>query len=229
VLETRGKAAHGSFSGYAGENAIMKMVRILPIVEGFQGLPARLTDETKKLTNEMMKGYRQQYGHESLTMSNVLKEVTVNIGTIEGGSEDNIIPAYCKVKVDIRLPMGITPSEITDMIKKKIHTVDPSIRISWARSPQIVTESTYSSTNDLITQLLVKNSEEVTGVNPLYSFTSGGTDCRFWRKRGVPAVSYGPTVYGMGGVDEYITEKDLVITAKVQLGTIYDYLSRDNP
>lgn len=228
VLEATGKAAHGSFSGYVGENAIMKMVRILPLVESFQGMPAQLTDETKKLTEKVMKGYIQQYGHESKIMSNVLKEVTVNIGTIEGGSEDNIIPAYCKVKVDTRLPIGITPSEITEMMKKKIHTADPSIKISWARPPQIVTESTYSSTDDLITQLLAKNSEKITGVQPLYSFTSGGTDCRFWRKRGIPAVSYGPKVYGMGGVDEYITVDDLVTTTKVHLSTIYDYLSRDN-
>jgi succinyl-diaminopimelate desuccinylase len=76
--------------------------------------------------------------------------------------------------------------------------------------------------------LLAKNSKEITGVQPLYSFTSGGTDCRFWRKRGVPAVSYGPRVYGMGGADEYIMIDDLVKTAKVHIGTIYDYLSKDN-
>jgi succinyl-diaminopimelate desuccinylase len=229
VLEAEGKAAHGSFSGYVGENAIMKMVRILPFVEEFKGTPARFTDETRKLTEEVMKGYKQQYGHESETMSDVLKEVTINIGTINGGSEDNIVPAYCKVKVDTRLPIGITPSEITEMIKNKIHSVDPTIKVSWARPPQIVTESTYSDINERITQILANNSHEITGDEPLYSFTSGGTDCRFWRKRGVPAICYGPKVYGMGGVDEYITVNDLIITAKVQLGTIYDYLLGDNP
>ncbi|MFC1803851.1 M20 family metallopeptidase [Thermoproteota archaeon] len=209
VLEAEGKAAHGSFSGYVGENAIMKMVRILPLVEGVQGTPARLTDKTRKLTEKVIKGYKQQYGHESEAMSNVLKEVTINIGTIEGGSEDNIVPAYCKVKVDTRIPIGITPSEITEMIKDKIHSVDPTIKVSWAHPPQIVTESTYSNTNERITQLLTKNSHEITGDEPLFSFTSGGTDCRFWRKRGVPAVCYGPKVYGMGGVDEHITVNDL--------------------
>ncbi|MCJ7731518.1 ArgE/DapE family deacylase [Candidatus Bathyarchaeota archaeon] len=229
VLEAEGKAAHGSFAGYVGENAIMKMVRILPLVAMFQGTPARLTEETLRLTEEVMKGYRQQYGHESVTMANVLKEVTVNIGTIQGGSEDNIVPAYCKVKVDTRLPLGISPAEITEMIREKIHSVDPSIKVSWARPPQIVTESTYSSIEAEITKKLAENSEEVTGVKPLYSFTSGGTDCRFWRKLGVPAVSYGPRVYAMGGVDEHITVEDLITTAKVHIGTIMDYLSGGNP
>lgn len=229
ILEAEGKAAHGSFAGYVGENAIMKMVRILPLVESFQGTPAVFTDETRALTEEVMKGYRQQYGHESETMANVLKEVTVNVGTIEGGSEDNIVPAYCKVKVDTRLPLGITPSEITEMIKAKIHEVDPSIKVSWTRPPQIVTESTYSPIDAPITQLLAKNSKEITGEEALYSFTSGGTDCRFWRKLGIPAICYGPKVYAMGGVDENITVDDLVTTAKVQLATIFDYMKSENP
>jgi len=229
ILEAEGKAAHGSFAGYVGENAIMKMVRILPLVESFQGTPAVFTDESRELTEAVMKGYRQQYGHESETMANVLKEVTVNIGTIRGGSEDNIIPAYCTVTVDVRLPLGITPAEITEMIKAKIHEVEPSIKVSWKRPPQIVTESTYSGTGERITRVLAKNSREITGDEPLYSFTSGGTDCRFWRKIGIPAICYGPKVYAMGGVDENITIDDLVTTAKVQMGTILDFLSGENP
>lgn len=228
ILEAEGKAAHGSFAGYVGENAIMKIVRILPIVESFQGTPAVFTEETRLLTEEVMKGYRQQYGHESETMANVLKEVTVNVGTIEGGSEDNIVPAYCKVKVDTRLPLGITPVEITEMMKEKIHAVDPSIKVSWTRPPQIVTESTYSGTKERITNLLAKNSKEITGDEPLFSFTSGGTDCRFWRKLGIPAISYGPRVFAMGGVDENITVDGLITTAKVQLATILDFLSGEN-
>ena len=229
ILEAEGKAAHGSFAGYVGENAIMKMVRVLPLVESLQGTPAVFTEETRALTEEVMKGYRQQYGHESEAMANVLKEVTVNIGTIEGGSEDNIVPAYCKVTVDTRLPLGITPVEITEMVKAKIHEVDPSIKVSWKRQPQIVTESTYSPISARITGLLAKNSKEVTGDEPLYSFTSGGTDCRFWRKIGIPAICYGPKVYAMGGVDENITVEDLVTTAKVQMGTILDFLAGENP
>ena len=224
ILEAEGKAAHGSFAGYVGENAIMKMINILPLVAKFQGTPARLNEETLRLTEEVMKGYRQQYGHESETMANVLKEVTVNIGTIEGGSSDNIVPAYCRVQVDTRLPIGITPAEITEVIKEKIHTVDPSIKVSWARPPQIVTEATYSSIDAPITKTLAASHKEITDTEPLYSFTSGGTDCRFWRKQGVPAVSYGPRVYAMGGVDEAITIDDLETTAKVHIATILGFL-----
>jgi succinyl-diaminopimelate desuccinylase len=228
ILEAEGKAAHGSFAGYVGENAIMKMVKMLPHIESLQGTLGNFTDESRKLTETVMKGYKKQYGHESETMANVLKEVTINIGTIEGGSSDNIVPAKCIVKVDVRLPLGITPEEFTELLQKKIQAVDESIKIKWARSPEIVTEATYSSLDASITRKLAENHELVTGENPLYSFTSGGTDCSFWRKQGVPAVSYGPRVYGMGGVDEHITVKDLETTVKVHISTILDYLEQGN-
>jgi len=110
------------------------------------------------------------------------------------------------------------------MIKEKIHTVDPSIKVSWARPPQIVTEATYSSIEAPITKTLAMSHKEITDTDPLYSFTSGGTDCRFWRKQSVPAVSYGPRVYAMGGVDEAITIDDLETTAKVHIATILGFL-----
>lgn len=67
----------------------------------------------------------------------------------------------------------------------------------------------------------------ITGSEPFLSFTSGGTDCRFWRERRVPAVAYGPRVYAMGAEDERITIEDLLATAKVHVGMIIDFLRLD--
>jgi acetylornithine deacetylase/succinyl-diaminopimelate desuccinylase-like protein len=96
--------------------------------------------------------------------------------------------------------------------------------VEWGRHPSTIIESTYTSSQSEIASSLWKNSKEITGTEPLLSFTSGGTDCRFWRKLGVPAVSYGPRVYGMGGVDEHITVGDLITTAKVHMETALDFL-----
>jgi succinyl-diaminopimelate desuccinylase len=227
LLWSHGKAAHGSFAGYVGENAIMKMARVLPLVEKLQGLTSQLSKKEESLTSMVMKGYEEQYGHESSTMANVLRQVTVNIGTISGGVKDNIVPAECHAEVDIRIPLGISPVEIKKKLEETVHEVEPSIVVDWNRDPSIVTESTYTGPEDKIVKTLANNSKLVTGLNPLLSFTSGGTDCRFWRKIGVPAVSYGPKVYSMGGVDEHITVNDLVSTVKVHVGTILDYLSEE--
>ena len=223
-LTAPGKAAHGSFAGYVGENAIMKMVRVLPVVEEMRETRAVLTPETEKLTEEVMKGYVQQYGHESREMSQVLRHVTVNIGVIKGGTKDNIVPAHCEAEVDMRIPLGVDPLDLKGELESRLDEVDPSITVGWGRHQSTIIESTYTSSQSGIASSLWKNSKEITGIDPLLSFTSGGTDCRFWRKLGVPAVSYGPRVYGMGGVDEHITVDDLVTTAKVHMGTAMDFL-----
>jgi len=224
LLRAEGKAAHGSFAGYVGENAIMKMVRALPSVQELQGLPATLDADTRRLVDEVMKGYRDQYGHESDAMADVLRHLTVNIGVVRGGTKENIVPALCEAEVDIRLPLGFTPEQVKGLVEEKVHMMEPSISVEWGRHPSVITGSTYSGPDEAVVELLKRNSEAVTGRVPHLSFTSGGTDCRFWRLRGVPAVSYGPRVYGMGGVDEHITVDDLVATALVHMGTMVDFL-----
>jgi len=226
VLRARGQAAHGSFAGYVGENAIMKMIRALPRVEALQGTPAPLDADMLSLTEEVMKGYKEQYGHESSTMADVLKHVTVNVGVIRGGAKDNIVPALCEAEVDVRLPLGISPDEIRSRVEEEVHQVDQGMEVEWGRHTSTLTGSTYTPPDARIVRLLQKNHAEITGREPYLSFTSGGTDCRFWRLMGVPAVSYGPKVYGMGGVDEHITLGDLETAAKVHLGTIIDFLTR---
>jgi succinyl-diaminopimelate desuccinylase len=225
ILRARGQAAHGSFAGYVGDNAIMKMVRALPRVEALQGTPAPLDAEALSLTEEVMKGYKEQYGHESSTMADVLKHVTVNVGVIRGGAKDNIVPALCEAEVDVRLPLGIGPEEIRSRVEDEVHRVDQGIEVEWGRHTSTLTESTYTPPDAGIVKLLQANHAEATGREPYLSFTSGGTDCRFWRLLGVPAVSYGPKVYGMGGVDEHITVEDLATTARVHMATMIDFLA----
>ena len=41
--------------------------------------------------------------------ADVMRRVSVNIGTIQGGVKINMLPAECLLEVDFRLPVGITP------------------------------------------------------------------------------------------------------------------------
>lgn len=73
TVKTRGKPAHWSFAGYAGENAIMKMGRLLPEIEALRNIPAKLTEEEEALTEEL--GYTVQFGHEAEGLAGVLRHV----------------------------------------------------------------------------------------------------------------------------------------------------------
>jgi succinyl-diaminopimelate desuccinylase len=148
----------------------------------------------------------------------------VNVGVIRGGTKENIVPALCEAEVDIRLPLGFTPEHVKSLVEEKIQDRAPSVTVEWGRHPCIITGPTYTSPDEEVVQILRSNSKTVTGRPPHLSFTSGGTDCRFWRLRSIPAVSYGPRVYSIGGVDERITIEDLMATALVHMGTIVDFL-----
>jgi succinyl-diaminopimelate desuccinylase len=225
LLRASGKPAHGSFAGYAGDNAIMKVVRVLPIVEAFGKIVVEMSEEETALVEEVMRGYDVQFGHEAQGLSQVLRRITVNIGTIKGGSKANIVPGDCEAEVDARVPLGITQNELKDRIEKAVRETGEGVAVEYSRHPSTIIPATYSPQEARITQTLTRNAEMITGEKPLLSFTSGGTDCRYFRIKGVPSVAYGPRVTAMGAADEHITVEDLVTVAKVQMGTIVDFLT----
>jgi acetylornithine deacetylase/succinyl-diaminopimelate desuccinylase-like protein len=82
-LETHGKAAHGATPQF-GKNAIHEMARIVDLLE---------TDYAAQLRKRK---------HP------LLGTATVNVGTISGGTQPNIVPDLCKITVDRRTLPGET-------------------------------------------------------------------------------------------------------------------------
>ncbi len=82
-LETRGKAAHGSCP-HLGRNAVHEMARVVDVLE---------TDYSRHL---------QRRRHPLLGCA------TVSVGSVNGGSQPNIVPALCEATVDRRTLPGET-------------------------------------------------------------------------------------------------------------------------
>jgi acetylornithine deacetylase/succinyl-diaminopimelate desuccinylase-like protein len=97
-LETRGQAAHGA-TPHLGKNAIHEMARIVDLLE--TNYAAQLRKRKHKL----------------------LGAATVNVGTISGGTQPNIVPDVCKISIDRRtLPDETETSvrrEITALLRAK--------------------------------------------------------------------------------------------------------------
>lgn len=79
IIRTRGRAAHSAYA-HLGESAIMPMLRLLPTIHDLD-LPA----------------------------DPVLGAATLNIGTIRGGTEANIVPALCETEIMFRLVGDVEP------------------------------------------------------------------------------------------------------------------------
>jgi acetylornithine deacetylase/succinyl-diaminopimelate desuccinylase-like protein len=86
-LETRGKAAHGSCPDL-GRNAVHEMARVVDLLQ---------TDYARQLKKRR---------HPLLGCA------TVSVGSIQGGSQPNIVPAFCEASVDRRTLPGETESSV---------------------------------------------------------------------------------------------------------------------
>lgn len=97
-LETRGKAAHGS-RPELGRNAVHLMAQIVHLLE---------TDYARRLR-------RRRHA--------LLRHATINVGTIIGGRQPNIVPDRCAIRVDRRTIPGENDSavkrELMSFIRKR--------------------------------------------------------------------------------------------------------------
>jgi acetylornithine deacetylase/succinyl-diaminopimelate desuccinylase family protein len=118
-LETRGKAAHGATPQF-GKNAIHEMARIVDILE---------TDYAAQL---------QKRKHK------LLGAATVNVGTIFGGAQPNIVPDVCNISIDRRTLPGETDAEVRNKIATLLRAKNLSANISSAKlAPALPLETNY--------------------------------------------------------------------------------------
>jgi acetylornithine deacetylase len=107
-LETRGRAAHGA-TPQLGKNAIHEMSRIVDALE---------TDCAAQLRKRK---------HP------LLGAATVNVGTISGGTQPNIVPDACKITVDRRTLPGETDAKVKNEIAVFLRAKNLSAKISSAK------------------------------------------------------------------------------------------------
>ena len=91
-LETRGKAAHGA-QPELGRNAVHEMARIVDLFETTYAASLR------------------QRRHS------LLGSPTVSVGTIDGGSQPNIVPDQCRISIDRRTIPGETAAGVVREIQ----------------------------------------------------------------------------------------------------------------
>jgi acetylornithine deacetylase/succinyl-diaminopimelate desuccinylase-like protein len=95
-LETQGVAAHGA-TPQLGKNAIHAMARVVEVLE---------TEYAAELR-------QRKHG--------LLGAGTVNVGTIAGGRQPNIVPDRCQISIDRRLLPGETEAAVRREITARLH------------------------------------------------------------------------------------------------------------
>ena len=221
-LTAEGKAAHGSIGNYVGENAIMKMAKLLGYLDELRTMQGVYSpSQTQVLLDSM------RIAQEKLNRPNVgdaIDHVTVNPGIIKGGTKINMVPDLCEADIDVRIPIGLPSSSVIARFEDIVRRQGLSkIRYRFETS-----EANYTEVSDPLVQTIVKSAEEVWGhkVVPAYQWAS--SDARYYRIKGVPTLQYGPSnTEGIHAYNEDVDIEDVINATKVYAAAICDLVVKD--
>jgi acetylornithine deacetylase/succinyl-diaminopimelate desuccinylase-like protein len=166
-----GRAAHAG-QPEDGDNAIMRMVRILQHVE--REMTARLA------------------GRRDGDMQS-----TMNIGMMRGGENTNVVPSRCVVQIDRRL----LPSESVDCAFAELSLVvaragEPADQVELRRLRG--TNGFRGSADGPLVSTLRAAIQDVTHAPAAFSSAIGVSDGRYFADDGIEIVNFGPGVGAAG-------------------------------
>lgn len=178
-VETHGKAAHGS-RPELGINAIHSMARIVDALE---------TDYAAMLC--------KRHRHP------LLGHATVNVGTIRGGTQPNIVPDSCMIAVDRRTVPGETEAGVKREIQTLLARKKLEATFSLARIEPCFPMET-SAKLPLVRQFLQSAGQrKPLGVHYF-------CDAAILAEGGIPSVVFGPGDIAQGHtIDEWISLRSL--------------------
>jgi succinyl-diaminopimelate desuccinylase len=220
TLIARGKTAHGS-TPYLGDNAITKLMKVIPWVEKIGEYRLELPEELEApiktsikfqmtgqtLTNEQRRATKRLFHYPT---------VTCNI--ISGGVKINVVPDYAEAQFDIRLTPGSKPLKVKERIEELVKQAGvPGVEVSVRASE---TAGYYESPNSVFAGQLAQTLQKVTRRKPIFKILTGGTDAvSIKRFTGIPCLGYGASLTDMAHKpDERVSIENLVLGVKVYTG-----------
>ena len=220
-IMAKGVSAHGSIGNYVGENAIEKITAVLSRIHELREMKGSYKESQLKVladSKEIAKRALKSEGSE-----NVIDHVSVNVGIIKGGVKDNMVPDYCEVAINCRLPIGVSCQSVENRTREIVNEMNISgisMEFKWN------CEANYTEDTDPLVQSLVENAENVwkSKITPAYQWAT--SDARYYRYEGIPTIQFGPAnLAGIHSYNEDVDIEDVVNSTKVYLAVLVDLLN----
>jgi len=209
-IVARGKPAHGSLP-ILGDNAIMRLMKAIEraqeVIDGFNksiSIPSELVDTVRNSAEAYLEAVGASGAKFSLSdFEKIVGTISFNPGVIRGGSKVNMVPDYAELELDMRIPPGVSPSQVIDKLRSGLNGL-ADVEV------MDVSEPNYTSPSEGIAQLVHEGINKVLGITPKPIIVTGATDGRYLRARGIPTIVYGPGELALAhAYDEYVTIEDL--------------------
>jgi succinyl-diaminopimelate desuccinylase len=215
-IRVQSQGGHGAYT-HTSLNPIKVAAKLITDLERLVETPVNYPEALRRAVDE---GRDSAEGALGSGGADVMRRLSVNVGTIEGGLKVNVIPRECSFEVDLRLPPGLGKEDVMHGVKEIVD------RYRGASVEEIRYDGPLWSPPDGEMAEIMRRNSRLLGIDPKPIVSLGGSDLKFWRSRGVPSYYYGPTNRGMGTVDEYVEVGELMHVVKVHLLSSYEYLTR---
>jgi acetylornithine deacetylase/succinyl-diaminopimelate desuccinylase-like protein len=146
--------------------------------------------------------------------ADIVIKPTLNIGTIYGGLEVNMIPDKCVFEADIRLPTGLKADQVMEVIHGIVRRY-PKATMEMQKAAS--NSAVACSHNHPMVKILARNTELVAGKRPLAILSIGATDCKFWRYNEVPAYVFGVSPQTMATRNESVSVDEFLAVVKTHV------------
>lgn len=217
-LHATGKSAHAAHVHH-GDSAIDKL---LNVIAELKSLCAQPVQAPGSVTSAIDASREISESYSGAGETEVLKAVTMTVGTIKGGRLSNLISDSAEATADIRVPVGAKTSDMEAQVRKIIAR-HPGVSVEVRRAY----EPTWTEVDHPVIQALVSNCENILGKRPAVNMRVGASDARHYRNAGIPTVVCGLTSYNMGAADEYVEAHEIIALTKVFALTTIDFLNQD--
>lgn len=221
-MTIEGKPGHGSLQPLNGVNAnLLAAKAIIALQQLWDMTPSAPADVLELI--EASKDYAEEREGYAPGIGAVFEHVTINVGTIHGGTSSNVVADRCVVDIDTRVPIGLTRRQVLARVDELLAEAGVEATIEPLG---FCSEPNWTLPTDPIVEVLIDSLRELTGdpsANGVLQWAS--SDARTFRSHGIPVLQYGPAVLAtIHGFDEKAPVADVVLAAKTYALTTLRYL-----
>ncbi len=240
-MKVHGVPGHASMS--SKDNAIIRMATLLNRIGRYKPV-ITLSETTRKFLVKMAKAKGLRLSEDSANLDYSLQLFasrhfknersvqamlynTISPTILKAGEKVNVLPELCEATLDCRLVPGETPEGFSEKLKDLVN--DSSVEWEILQTA----EPTESPVN---TELFSVIQRTVQRINPkaiaVPYLSPGGTDSRYFRKRGITAYGFFPIILSeselqrMHGIDERISLENLEQGTKILYETVKEIAGR---
>ena len=216
-IQFQGTPAHGSLYPAVGVSAIMEAVALLNYVKGLHEREYPVSDELREIMVRSSAVLGEEFRIPGV--SDILKKLTFNPGTITGGEKSNVVAQHCSLELEMRIPWGCSIPDIIAGIEGQ--AVNGKISSLETHEPSVTEPG-----SPLVT-ITCTEVERVYGGPVFPIFQWAASDARHLRRAGFSVIEYGPAeISTLHAVNERVTIESLEKASAVYQGLMRAYAGK---